>query len=64
MALQTAFADQQFIWRNTMTDGTLPFRNFSDNYKEKEKKQMKESELFDENKASLVKTVRKIQGKG
>ena len=47
-----------------MTDGTLPFRNYSDKYKEKDKKQMKESELFDENKVSLVKTVRKIQGKG
>ena len=47
-----------------MTDGALPFRNFTDSYTEKPKKMMKATQIFDDSKKPLVKTVKKIQGKG
>ena len=45
-----------FVWRDTLSDGFLPFREFTTSYAELAKKDFKDSQLFDEKTQTLVKS--------
>ena len=47
---------KDFVWRDTLSDGFLPFANFYPKYIEKEKKKVEIQPLFDEKTECLVKT--------
>ena len=48
--------NKTFVWRDTLSDGFLPFREFTTAYSEMTKKNIKESQLFEEKNQTLVKT--------
>lgn len=55
--------NRMFVWRDTETDGMMPFANFSESYTEQDKKALKETQDLGEQKEPIFKqTISRIDG--